>query len=763
VATQIVELTGDEAKLLRSLDKIIQKEREHERQLSNVGNEGAAAGGDIEKALNRIGQANEKDIGRLLRDLGKVGPEGKVAAEELKKNFQEAGKFGQRSFDDIVESIRKIDPEAAKAAQEARAAMQKADQESEFKETLQSLRAMGPVGRNVAQELKKQLVDAGKISEQSIDDVIAKIRQIDPAAADAAAKLHKEMDSAARRGESSWARFSKNTVTQIGAVVGAYAGLQEGIQAVNQFLLDQQQLIDDALDKQLDLGKAQQDAAKNLAGLSVVERSELLQQSVPEIARSTGFSDVAEITQALGAVASAGESDPEQIANAVRQAARIERLTPENLDQTAAASSAVQRQAGLSDIRQAIALVETTGTQARITDPGQLLQSLPKAVGSAVSTVGGQDREEASRQAAALFAQITQFGNDEQGRSSATFTTDLAVRLEKFFTGLEDERIQARSRIEVLDRKISKGSATEADRQSRQQAADFLAASEGVTDSGTLFGRLRQIQSSQALGQRFVGEGFGEKQFQTALTGLLDSNSKISQALQSSFQTIQANPEFFEREASQLAAATPQLAISGANQGFEASVSAGQGFDNEGAALAQVRRIAAEAATQGNVGGVQGLVDSVTNDPFVGRGRLGGSTAVAEASSAIAFLNRKLTTLAQSGGGISPGERRKAENLRAAIRSIERTIVDVINSGGQLDLSEARSVAEDIQSGGLISTPQRLMRTNPDLAETTNATSQTLGRIADLLERQLAASEETAGNTRPEPTNYGEVQRGRQQ
>ena len=835
MAVQIVELTSDESKLFRALDRLIQKELEHERQLRRTGDAGNNAGQEIDKALARVARANERDIGKLLADLNRIGPEGQAAAESLKMAFREEGKFGFQNVDEIIQRIQQIDPEAAEAAEKARLEFQRADQQSQFaktlaslrrlgpegatiaagiekdlmeaetaaaggmeavidkirelkpeaaesaerikaeladaarfsegqfEETLNQLRRMGPVGRQVAAELKQHLVDAGKIAERSISDVIDEIRKIDPAAAEAAAELEAKLSGAANKAEGSWATFGKSTLRQITAVAGAYLGLQEGIQAVNTFLREQEEILERSLESQKTLAQAQQQAAKNLAGLALVERNQLLQQSVPDIAADTGFADLTAITTALGAVASTGESITRNIDNAVRQAARIELLTPEELSETAQTAALVQRQAGLDDVREAISVVETTGTQALVTEVGFLVSSLPRAIGAAVSTVPSQDRQEAVREAAALFAQITQFGNDREGRRAATFQADLTNRLRQFFEQLSDEQVKARSRVEVIDRKIDKGSDTERDRLQRQRLLEFLQQSEGVVDPQTLFGRIQLLQEREALGRQFVGErGFGEKQFQVALSELLQTGSRMTRAMQDSFKIIRADVEFFEREAEDLARSTPQLALSTAGQRAAAATAAARGFDIEGAALAQVRQITSGALEGSALPGIDGFLTRTLEDTGISIGRLEGGTAIEEAVSGIARLQDRLALVEE--GGVTVAEQPRVQILEGAISAIEQLIRDVLLSGEaqRTGIDEAASLARresraiEFQQGFLDD------RAAFDSFERNQAT---LERIADLLQQNLEANEQsatanqsTSRNTRQRPADLDAIQ-----
>ncbi len=127
-----------------------------------------------------------------------------------------------------------------------------------------------------------------------------------------------------------------------------------------------------------------------------------------------------------------------------------------------------------------------------------MAKTLPRALGAAIATVPTQNREEASRQAAALFAQITTGGSDTEGASSATFAIDMVTRMDKFFTDMERQRIEAMSKVELIDRKIAGGTDTPIDVFNKTKLQEFLGASANLVDPKTLFGRLELLQSSRA-------------------------------------------------------------------------------------------------------------------------------------------------------------------------------------------------------------------------------------------------------------------------
>lgn len=182
MATQVVELTGDEKKLFQAIDRLIQKEVQHERQLDAMGSSGASAGTQIEASLGRVARANERDIGRFIKDLGRIGPAGRTAADALKASFAEQDKYGFRNVDTLIEGIRRIDPEGAAAAAAVLTEMQEADRESEFRDTLRSLERLGDEGRQAAAVIEAELKDAERNAAAGMEGILAKLQELRPEA-----------------------------------------------------------------------------------------------------------------------------------------------------------------------------------------------------------------------------------------------------------------------------------------------------------------------------------------------------------------------------------------------------------------------------------------------------------------------------------------------------------------------------------------------------------------------------------------------------
>ena len=467
-------------------------------------------------------------------------------------------------------------------------------------------------------------------------------------------KFGNKTEQQTKRGKRLFDQFGKNAVTNIAGIATGFASVGTAISVVNTLLEDNERLLLRALDAQVKLAAAQQESAKNLAGISPEDRRILQQEAVPRIAAATGFGDIALIDKALGQVASAGESNAKRIEEAVTQAARLTRLTPEELGATAAAGVAVQRQVGLADVRQALALVQTTGTQAFVQDPALLQRSLPGAIAQSVATVRGQDREEAARQAAALFAQLTQGATDEVGAATRTFQTDFVTRLRNFFKPRDN-------------------------------------------DPGTLFGRIEALQRDTKLRAQFLEDPFGEKRFQIPLEDLTDANSELAKNLKTSFQVTQANTAFFEGEAKNLRSGSPQRALATAQSQIAAGQAVREGFATESGALAFVRSETAKVLEQTRPSGFFGATSALPGiglEARVARGGLRGVTAAEEGVQALSILRGRISELRAD--GVTDLEREQIAQLNNAITAIRQFFIDTAGElkvpGGAL--REAGLIAE---------------------------------------------------------------------
>ena len=260
-------------------------------------------------------------------------------------------------------------------------------------------------------------------------------------------------------------------------------------------------------------------------------------------------------------------------------------------------------------------------------------------------------------------------GDEAMGNSSATFTIDLLTRMDKFFDELSEEQDKARSKFELIDRRIGKGKDTEADRLKKGQLSDFLTASEGIQDPGTIFGRLAVVQKSETLAAHFQGEsGFGEKESQPFLKGLLDGQSEIAANVAASFGRIGASADKFETIAKELESSTPQLTTATFTARQEGIISGQQAGDSEGASLAAIRSVAGEVMKNTLPRGFEGFLSNLVDNTAIGG--LSGSTAAEEGVDLISTLLTRANVIRSD--GLQAGDQQKLDTIGATIVNVAR-------------------------------------------------------------------------------------------
>lgn len=664
-------------------------------------------------------------------------------ARKLEQTFEKVNQ-GQQKVETGFDNVAKAGKESARQIESANEAAANKGAAS-YNRILTELKKQGPEGRAQAKKLEEYLQAAGKGGRKSIGEITDELKEIDPAAAEAATAA-----------DNSFAKFSASAVSKIGALAAGFLSVQGAVGSVNEFLKTQEALIDSAREKQLALASAQQESAKALIAYGALERDKMLQQSVPEIMRQTGFQDPNQVSLALGVAASSGAT-PEQALSAVTASARMTRLTPQDLQPMSVGTVSLMGSTGLEDARQAAALLQTTGTAAKLTSASQLTKTLPAALGAAVASVPGQERETASRQAAALFAQVTQGGQDTEGSTSAEFTIDFTSRMSKFFGELETQRVNARSEMETLSRKKDP---LEKDLVRMEELRALIPALESATDPGTLFGRIEALQQSPELRQQFVGAGFGNSRFRPLLSDIFTPGSDTAQGLTSRFDSIRADSAFFESEAVAQTGMTPQIRNAHARSSVDAAINAQEAFDTGSATLGNIRQITTDVLAKTNPGGFAGYMDQLTDKltiPFtnigfdINRGLLGGSDAANEGVSAIQRMQGSRRGFARD--GIDSSEAAKMATLDSAIATVESLVAGQAASG-VFDAATIEAAAGRARAGAVVEGQierQAGFRGDPESQRVAQENREVLERLATLMEKQLEQMQQTATNTRPRP------------
>ncbi len=351
--------------------------------------------------------------------------------------------------------------------------------------------------------------------------------------------------------DNSFLAYSKNLVVGGGIVATAYASMSSAMAIYNKLLDEQKQLQNASLEKTKALAAAQSDAVKNLAGLNMMQSSELMNKEVERIASATGFENRALIAQSIGAGISAGGS-VEEVLSSVEANARLNKLTPDQLGASSSGTIDVGRATGLKDAESNIGFIADIAAVSRVEKLDKLVNNLGKSLGSITATVKGVDRETAAREGGALFAFLNTAGNDIQGDSTATASVQFASYLRTFFKAQEEEGV--------------------------------------IADPGSLSGRIEALQGDAGLRANFLEKMPGEAAFKLPMEMLVTQGSEAFASFKKNFEAIDFDPETFRKLASQIQSLTPQLTIADAAASAQANIT-GAELNPENAAIAEIRNI----------------------------------------------------------------------------------------------------------------------------------------------------------------------------
>lgn len=429
-----------------------------------------------------------------------------------------------------------------------------------------------------------------------------------------------------RDGERVSKKSSDTAAKSIGNIVTQYVSLQAGMQIVNNLAAEYARLQQASLTATRNLAAAQQESIKNLQGLSILQKEELMTSVVEGIQKRTGFAGRDQLVAAIGAGISAGGS-VDAVVSAVESAAMLNLNTPDALVSSASGALDIARATGINDAQKNIGFLLSTGAVSRVESPEKLANSLGKSLGSVIATTPNADQEEAARQAAALFAVLNRAANDKQGDSTATGSVQFANYLREFL---------------------------------------------GEDAPGTLQERIQTIAADPQLRRDFLEKMPGEAVFKIPMEQLVTQGSDLmNEFVDNASNRIQFSTQAFLDNVDQVQGLTPALQV--ATEGIRARSNVETydlGVNN--AVRAQIAEIAAETLPRTRAGGVSGAVQQAVetvNAPFV-------PSIFPDAESFGQFTLSQLRARqgAIRSGGVTDAERASDELLTRQIESIERLL-----------------------------------------------------------------------------------------
>jgi hypothetical protein len=320
---------------------------------------------------------------------------------------------------------------------------------------------------------------------------------------------------------------------------GAIAGVTAGLQAYNSMLEDSKRLSMEIAEQQKATAAAQADALKNFAGLETVKKQETLDE-IRKIGLRTGFADEASLISSVGAGVSAGATAKDALA-AAEAAAKLTRATPSQLPTFTSAAIDLARGTGSNNPAANLGLLLQAGAQARITDPEMMAKNLAPVLAIATSSLGKDQKEEGSREAAAIFATLTKAGTDVTGQSTTTAAVQFMGRMEKFFN------------------------------------------EPGREGAGKLpFQQIAALSADPALQQEFFKDDFGEERYKKFFKQMADSGSDLFKETEKAKAAIRLDSAEFEQQARETRSATPELMASTIDATLESQILGQRATSGEG-------------------------------------------------------------------------------------------------------------------------------------------------------------------------------------
>lgn len=725
MAVTVIELHGDEKKYLDALNKVMQKNEELEKQLKAANKAASDTAAAVGSSFKQTEQDQDRVLSKLQAQLRQLGPEGQAAAQAMAKHLASGGQSSEVAIDGVIAKVREMSPaladaaamgfqavqmEAAEAARimEAEAAEAAKYSEGAFAKPLDKLRQMGPEGRKAAEMLKAHLVEAGKIGERSMGDIIEELRKIDPEAAAAAEKIKGELETVAEEGSSSFDDLATSASGSLMTIAAGFMGLQQLIAEVNAALEKKKRLMAEAAELSDKTATTQAQAALNFATFDVPTQMKFLEKLPVQISKEMKFDDPNVVLNALSKVASTGESDPGKIEQAVRSAINISRHNPSEIPAFAETISDISGKAKVSP--QAAASMLISAQQSfRGSEFKDLSQALPQTV-SAIRSYSDKSitsDDVIARQATALLNASTISVTDRTALSSTTFVTSLAGQLDKFMGEIERNRIEARAKIEVIDRKIKKGKDTEKDRDDKRLAQEFLVASEGFKDPKDLFARLSSLRDNEGMREAFLAAASFEIRYKPAAKELLTSGSDTATGVDASFNSLRTDPELFKQTTELISGGTKELRAATASQEFKSntilnSLRAKTDETLQSKIMEAYEKSQDQLFTGGFTEVLESKMASLRSTVF-GESPLRGGTAAEKATDFILDLQTRSYFDRQQAGsmfgkplrGLADRQRYSREQIETALRLLETNGRDLSPESGAAALSMLRERGND--------------------------------------------------------------------
>lgn len=345
-------------------------------------------------------------------------------------------------------------------------------------------------------------------------------------------KLAGTMGNTAREGQKglgSIRSFAQQGMSDVKGLITQWVSLQGAIQLVSMELDDVAQKRERAMNAGVKTGSSQADIIRNLTGVTSETKAAFVKDTQAAFAASR-FADLDEFNRAAASGLSASAGDREGTLNALRASAQLTRDKPQDLALLVGAALDIQKASGNKSAEENLGFLLQTGGQARQVDLRSQAVNIPSALISASNTVKG-DRQQATREGAALFAALGSQAGDVRGESTRTAVQSFTVQLRDFF----EKGVEKTVRGHKFHVKPGE-------------------------DPGTIEGRIAALQKDDKLRAQFLDKASFERQFQVPVEQLLNRGATDKQ-FRSSLSQIRFGREEFDQQVRDLQGLTAATSL----------------------------------------------------------------------------------------------------------------------------------------------------------------------------------------------------------
>lgn len=416
-------------------------------------------------------------------------------------------------------------------------------------------------------------------AQRAYADVARQVTKLE----EANAKLVRKVEEVKRLSEESANRSGSALSGQLRVVtdlVTQWASLTTWIQAANDAHRIFEETNAKASNAQISVADSQAQVIKNLAPQTTAEKIEFI-AGIEKVQKDTKFPSLVNMNLAAAEGLSASGGDMKGVLDALSTAAPLAKDKPEELRVLMGAALDLKKASHVDSAKDNLGFLMQMGTESRIVSMRDTALNAAPAVSVAAATVTS-DRKQATIDAGALFAALSNEAVDPTGETTRNAVTVITGELRSFFEKGVKTTIPGSSLPMVIKPK---------------------------EDPNTIEGRIRVLQDNERLAKVFLeNANFGRERFRIPFEQLLNRGQTDDQ-----FQRARGNLSFDGRTVDQmtkeLSNLTPQLELANAAREAIGSQEVQAANNSQGAIRDQIKTVRDEALdrTEKYAPGILGL------------------------------------------------------------------------------------------------------------------------------------------------------------